>query len=124
MTEAQPVNFDPSAALRTAQHWAFHHANDAQDEYEQAEAIRSRAEETGIGGALSEKAYARAERSRAMADTWAAAARALAFAPGDQPAAYDLTVQVDPNVDPKDVARAVARRLSSDLRGTDGLARG
>src|SRR5437868_12723696 len=41
MTDARPVNFDPSAALRTAQRWAFHHANEAQDQYEQAEAIRS-----------------------------------------------------------------------------------
>ena len=111
MTDAQPVNFDPSAALRTAQHWAFHHANDAQDQYEAAEAIRSRAEETGIGGALADRAYARAERSRAMADTWATAARALAVAPGSQPAAYDLTVQLDP----KDIGQDIVRQLR-DLR--------
>jgi hypothetical protein len=119
MTDARPVNFDPSAALRTAQRWAFHHANEAQDQYEQAEAIRSRAEETGIGGALSEKAYARAERSRAMADTWATAARALAVGPGDRPTAYDLTVQVDP----KDFGQELARHVRdlSATRGSDGV---
>jgi hypothetical protein len=116
MTEAQPVNFDPSTALRTAQHWAFHHANEAQDQYEQAEAIRSRAEETGIGGALADRAYARAERSRAMADTWATAARALAVAPGSQPATYDLTVQLDP----KDIGKEVGRQIRDLRRGRPG----
>lgn len=113
MTERRPINFDPPTALGIAQHWAFHHAADAQDQYDEAEALRSRADETSIGGALPAKAYARAERSRAMAETWASVATALAGRPDGQPAAYDLTVQLDPRGIGEELVRQmrVARRI-------------
>lgn len=98
MPDAPPVNFDRATALGIAQHWAFSHAHEAQDRYDQAEALRARAEETRAGGALPAEAYALANRSRAMAETWSHVATALATpATADgQPTIYELHVAIDP----------------------------
>lgn len=107
MPDTPPANFDRATALGTAQHWAFHHAQDAQDHYDQAELTRVNADRTGIGGARADEPYALAERSRAMAETWARVATALAVpATADgQPATYDVHVALDPNATADELQR-------------------
>ncbi|MEV0470230.1 hypothetical protein [Streptomyces prunicolor] len=119
MPDALPVNFDRATALGIAQHWAFSHAHEAQDRYEQAEALRARAEETGVGGALPAEAYALANRSRVMAETWSHVATALATpaTADDQPAIYELHVAIDPT----NVPQALRRAAAADGHGTSSL---
>lgn len=116
MPYTPPVHFDRATALGTAQQWAFHHAQDAQDHHDQAEHLRTDAERTAIGGALKAGPYALAERSRAMADTWAHVATALATpATADgQPATYDVHVAL-----PSGSAEEIERQLR-DLKRRDG----
>lgn len=119
MPDAPPVNFDRATALGIAQHWAFSHAHEAQDRYDQAETLRARAEETGVSGALPAEAYALANRSRVMAETWSHVATALATpaTTDGQPAIYELHVAIDPT----NVHRVLRRATTADVHGATPL---
>lgn len=119
MPDAPPVNFDRATALSLAQHWAFSHAHEAQDRYDQAEALRALSEETGVGGALPAEAYALANRSRAMAETWSHVAAALANpATADgQPNVYELHVAIDPT----NVHQVIRRTAAADVASATPL---
>jgi len=129
MPDASPATFDRPAALRIAQEWAFHHAHTAQQHYDQAldhhteaerlAAINAHAARTASSNrrASAQQKFQRAERARAMADTWASVATALATPPtaDGHPATYDSCLAVDTTKAQQalDNAEAPANRLSS-----------
>ncbi len=129
MTDVPPVTFDRPAALRIAQEWAFNHAHTAQQHYDQAGEHNTEAERLAAINAhaartassdrrtSAQQEFQRAERARAMADTWSSVATALATPPtaDGQPATYDLHVALDATGAQQalDKAAAAANRLGS-----------
>lgn len=106
MPDTTSAGFDRAAALTTAQHRAYEHAQAAQQHH--AQALEETAYAYDRDGSDYMRADVAAARQRAqghasrtadsvrLADMWARVARALAATADGRVAAYDLNVQLDP----------------------------
>ncbi|MFE1925813.1 hypothetical protein ACFW91_24980 [Streptomyces asoensis] len=126
MPDTPPTSFDRTAALRIAQQLAFENAHSAQEHHDQA-AERTRYANDRAGKDFMRQAVTEARQSAQLhrdratehahlADTWAHVTTALATVTDGQPAAYELSIQLDP----KDVGAQLLRQISAQRRPESG----
>lgn len=119
MPDTPRTTFDRIAALRLAQECALEQANVAQEQHDQALAETEYADgqagsdymRTAVAEARqrAQRHSARSSEAGRLAEMWSRVSAALAASPDSGPAAYDLTVQLDP----KDVSKELARHVQT-----------